>query len=59
MLDKKLPSEWERITGIMVMDPDGWDRTKPDDWFTPITEAEFNSKAAASTCRSTDQQTFL
>lgn len=52
-MDKKLPSDWERILGIIVMDPDGWDRQGDfeKDWFTPITKEEFMRKAAQSTCK--------
>lgn len=47
---KKLPAEWAELLGITIMDPDGWDRRNfREDWAKPITQNEFNEKAAMST----------
>lgn len=46
---KAQPSEWERILGICVLDPDGWDRKNPADWNTPITLNDFLDKCDEST----------
>jgi len=41
---------WERIMGITVIDPDGWDRKNLDaDWAKPLTFDEFYDKATEST----------
>jgi len=50
---KKSSAEWCRLSGIEVLDPDGWDR-KGDfdaDWNKPITLDEFWAKACQSTTR--------
>jgi hypothetical protein len=47
---KLTPSQWETITGITVLDPDGWDRQNLNaDWAIPLTEQEFRDKADEST----------
>jgi len=53
MLDPTLrhPSEWEKISGITILDPDGWDRANYDiSWNTLINEAEWIERASTSTC---------
>lgn len=51
------PSYWERCTGILVVDPDGWDRAVgnkkawEEEWAVPMTYAEFKFRCSASTCR--------
>jgi len=51
MSDLKLPSEWEKIDRIKVMDPDGWDRKDfHNSWNTPIDRDEWLNRAARSTC---------
>lgn len=48
---KRLPSEWEEISGITVLDPDGWDRKNYDvSWNTPIDEEEWYHRMSRSTC---------
>lgn len=47
----ELPAdEWCTITGITVLDPDGW-REDGLPWDAPITEAEFGRRAMRSTVR--------
>ena len=45
--------EWQLVLGFRIVDPDGWDRSTPEnflkDWETPITFAEFMDKAEEST----------
>lgn len=49
--DKRLPSEWERYTGVTVVDPDGWDRSNFDvSWNTPIDYNEWSDRSSKSTC---------
>lgn len=49
--EKKTPNEWMAVTGIEIMDPDGWDRRNFDaDWEIPLTRDEFLGKAFMSTC---------
>ena len=51
MNDLKLPSEWEAIDGIAVMDPDGWDRQNfAESWATPISRDEWTERMSRSTC---------
>lgn len=47
----KLPSsEWARLLGIRIVDPDGWDRKNFEaSWSEPITVDEFRSRALRST----------
>lgn len=50
----KLPEEWSRTVGPMVIDPDGWRSDFPGlkrkSWREPITYAEFKRRAHFSTC---------
>lgn len=48
---KRTPAEWEKILGILVIDPDGWDRGPnfDKDWAKPLTEEEFREKSDVST----------
>jgi len=51
MSDLKLPSEWETIDGVRVMDPDGWDRRNfVESWATPIGRDEWEQRRSESTC---------
>lgn len=50
---KRIPDEWSRILGILVLDPDGWNRRDFEkDWFIPLTQKEFEKKAFISTIQS-------
>lgn len=41
---------WAQVTGIIVMDPDGWDRQNFEvSWSEPITIAEFKHRVWMST----------
>lgn len=52
----RTPDEWCELTGIQIMDPDGWDRKNYFvSWNTPITREEFIKKAWMSTCLSWPQ----
>jgi hypothetical protein len=44
---KLLPPAWELLTGVNIIDRDGW--TGAEDWATPITIDEFHDKSCAST----------
>lgn len=47
---KKTPAEWCHETGVIVHDPDGWDRRNFEkDWSIPLTWEEFSYKALMST----------
>jgi len=48
---KRTPTEWQVITGIKILDPDGWDRMGDfkTDWNIPITAETFIEKASRST----------
>jgi hypothetical protein len=55
MSERKLSAEnWLKepaYEGIVVYDPDGWDRSNFDvSWAEKITEEEFNKRLATSTC---------
>ena len=53
-MKSKLPPEvWEWITGIIVMDDDGWNHGVEaiPNWNTPITKEEFLQKCGVSTCQ--------
>lgn len=51
------PAYWEQTTGIMVLDPDGWNRDVlgnaawEAEWAAPMTYEEFRFRCSASTCR--------
>ncbi len=43
-------ADWQYFTGVIVMDPDGWDRRKFDkSWAEKITYAEFKHRVGRST----------
>lgn len=47
---KRTPDEWQKILNIVVLDPDGWDRSNFSvDWVKPLTKQEFKDKASHST----------
>jgi hypothetical protein len=51
---KKKAAEWSRLSGIEIIDPDGWDRRGEyfdADWNKEITLDEFFVKAMRSTTR--------
>jgi hypothetical protein len=46
--------DWSKLTGVVVLDPDGWDRKAPNfdaDWNKEIEFDEFWDKASNSTTR--------
>ena len=53
MSDLRTPEEWladDEFNGVVVLDPDGWDRTNYDeDWAIPITRDVMTAKLALST----------
>lgn len=53
-LEKKTPDEWLQepdFEGIVVMDPDGWDRKNYEEsWAEPITSLEMSKRLGTSTC---------
>lgn len=55
ILLKKTPADWlkePQYKGLIIMDPDGWDRRNyAVDWAIPLTESEFAKKAMNSTCK--------
>lgn len=44
----RLPAEWERLEGIVVIDPDGW-RHDGKGWGDPIRFAEWERRSMVST----------
>lgn len=50
-MELKTSFEWQNIKGIVIMDPDGWDRNNLYYSFyeEKISEAEYDRRAAAST----------
>lgn len=43
---------WQNVTGIEVLDPDGWDRRNfEESWQEAITLEEFMRRASKSTCK--------
>jgi hypothetical protein len=44
------PVEWERITGVLVLDDDGW-RCDAKSWKECLSREEFLNRAANSTTR--------
>jgi len=48
---KLTPSQWQKILGFVVLDPDGWDRQGDfrADWNKPLTLNQFLDKADNST----------
>jgi hypothetical protein len=51
--DRKTPAEWlqtPEFSDIVILDPDGWDRSDPDDWQRPLTRTQFTAKMVRSTC---------
>jgi len=59
--NKLLPVDWEKQTGITIMNADGWHRGVKDypgaqDWDKPITRHEFHARATVSTCLFDDEK---
>lgn len=52
MSEKKTPEDWAEEKGIVIVDPDGWRRDGAPALDEPITEEEFNRRAAESTIAS-------
>jgi len=48
-LVKHRPATWERLTGIRIVDPDGWRGPSAQKWGVPITEAEWSQRMVVST----------
>ncbi|WP_308491052.1 hypothetical protein [Microbacterium terrisoli] len=47
---KLTSSEWELALGVLVLDPDGWDRQRLEEsWAEFITEGEFRARCMLST----------
>jgi hypothetical protein len=51
------PEDWCKMFGVEVIDPDGWQGTKPD-WDTPITLDMFKSRFVVSTTRVSDKAQY-
>lgn len=51
---KLTPDEWlarSEFWGVVVVDPDGWDRTNFEkSWLEPLTHSEFKRRLEKSTC---------
>lgn len=47
-LDLRTPEEWGKVKGIRVIDPDGWRGEDGLSWETPITEEDYDGRAAVS-----------
>lgn len=46
----RTPDEWQKMLGVKVLDPDGWDRRNLEEsWSEPISEDEFRIRASMST----------
>lgn len=50
MRELKTIREWENVTGIRVLDPDGFDRKDEHLYDRKFTKDDFTSRAALSTC---------
>jgi hypothetical protein len=44
------PATWMKITGIIVLDPDGWRGQYDKSMYIPITENEWTWRQQRSTC---------
>jgi hypothetical protein len=51
----RYPDEWEELTAIHVLDPDGWRGANGKDWYIPITREEFHRRALYSTILETQR----
>lgn len=49
MMIKFTPDEWCKLTGVDILDPDGWDRKGSYDWNLPISFRDFYDKTLMST----------
>jgi hypothetical protein len=50
------PYTWMKMTGILVLDPDGWRGQYDKNMNVPITEEEWNWRHARSTCMRVDKK---
>lgn len=59
-LDLRTPEEWGKVKGIRVIDPDGWRGEHGLSWETPITEEDYDNRAAVSSInmKTADQSPF-
>ena len=49
---KRSPDKWGKLLNILIIDPDGWNRSNYDvDWKKKLTLSEFIQKASNSTAR--------
>lgn len=50
---KKTSGEWEKeLQGVVIIDPDGWDRSNfYHSWNELITKEEFDKRLMSSTCK--------
>ena len=58
----KSPEQWCEKFGVMVLDPDGWDRASADwtsEWNRPLTQDQFIDKFQRSTKSITDRKKYL
>jgi|GraSoiStandDraft_45_1057281.scaffolds.fasta_scaffold2663579_2 hypothetical protein len=49
MTDLRTPEQWQEAKGYRVHDPDGWRLPGAPAWDQPISELEFDLRAATST----------
>lgn len=43
------PDMWQVITGVTVLDPDGWRSPNAKSWYEPISREEFERRVITST----------
>lgn len=53
-INRQPPAYWCDKFGVVILDPDGWDRTDPHCMEHPLSQAEFIAKYILSTCRVKD-----
>jgi hypothetical protein len=58
---RQTPSQWEKYFGIIIVDPDGWNRKATDwaaEWGKPMTASEFRERADKSTTSIGDRERY-
>ncbi len=58
MPEKKTPTEWSEIYGVVIIDPDGWRLPYSPWWDTPIDQQDWERRLFISTIMVEDNEKY-